>query len=174
MHYMLNPEMSVEEARKWARRRVEAMNHSTRNIPANRVRHHTCYGINMGPRTHDLEMKHLTDLMLLINADYYSFEFANPRHEHEWNIWAGVKMPESKMLLPGCVTHATVLVEHPELVAQRIVRFADVVGREHVMASTDCGFASTPREKPEVHPTIVEAKFRSLVEGAKLASAKLF
>lgn len=174
MHYMLNPEMSVEEARKWARRRVEAMNHSIRNIPAGRVRHHTCYGINMGPRTHDLEMKHLTDLMLLINADYYSFEFANPRHEHEWNIWADVKMPESKMLLPGCVTHATVLVEHPELVAQRIMRFADVVGREHVMASTDCGFASTPREKPEVHPSIVEAKFRSLVEGARLASMKLF
>ena len=174
MHYMLNPDMSVEEARKWARRRVEAMNHSIRNIPANRVRHHTCYGINMGPRTHDLEMRHLTDLLLLINADYYSFEFANPRHEHEWNIWADVKMPEAKMLLPGCVTHATVLVEHPELVAQRIVRFADVVGREHVMASTDCGFASTPRGTPEVHPSIVEAKFRSLVEGARLASERLF
>lgn len=174
MHYMLNPEMTVEEARKWAWRRVEAMNRSIRNIPSNRVRHHTCYGINMGPRTHDLEMKHLTDVILAINADYYSFEFGNPRHEHEWNIWEGVKLPDEKMLLPGVVTHASVLVEHPELVAQRICKFADVVGREHVMASTDCGFASTPRALPEVHPTIVEAKFRSLVEGAKLATQKLF
>jgi 5-methyltetrahydropteroyltriglutamate--homocysteine methyltransferase len=166
--------MTVEQARKWAWRRVEAMNHSIRNIPANRVRHHTCYGINIGPRTHDLEMKHLTDVILAINADYYSFEFANPRHEHEWNIWEGVKMPDAKMLLPGVITHATVLVEHPELVAQRICKFADVVGREHVMASTDCGFASTPRAVPEVAPEIVEAKFQSLVEGAKLASQKLF
>ncbi|MBX9761105.1 MAG: cobalamin-independent methionine synthase II family protein [Beijerinckiaceae bacterium] len=174
MHYMLNPAMTVEEARKWAWRRVEAMNHSVRNIPSNRVRHHTCYGINMGPRTHDLEMKHLTDVILAINADYYSFEFGNPRHEHEWNIWEGVKLPEAKMLLPGVITHASVLVEHPELVAQRICKFADVVGAQHVMASTDCGFASTPRAVPEVHPTIVEAKFQSLVEGAKLATKKLF
>lgn len=174
MHYMLNPEMTVEKARRWAWRRVEAMNRSIRNIPANRVRHHTCYGINIGPRTHDLEMKHLTDVILSINADYYSFEFANPRHEHEWNIWEGVKLPDEKMLLPGVITHATVLVEHPELVAQRICKFADVVGRAHVMASTDCGFASTPRGKPEVAPEIVEAKFKSLVEGARLASQKLF
>jgi 5-methyltetrahydropteroyltriglutamate--homocysteine methyltransferase len=174
MHYMLNPEMTVEEARRWAARRVEAMNHSVRNIPADRVRHHTCYGINMGPRTHDLEMRHLTDLILSIDADYYSFEFANPRHEHEWTIWQEVKLPAQKMLLPGVITHASVLVEHPELVAQRILRFTDVVGREQVMASTDCGFASTPRALPEVHPTIVDAKFRSLVEGAKIASTKLF
>ncbi len=174
MHYMLNPDMSVEDARRWAARRVEAMNHSVRNIPANRVRHHTCYGINMGPRTHDLEMRHLTDLLLKIRADYFSFEFANPRHEHEWEIWRDVKLPAEKMLLPGVVTHASVLVEHPDLVAQRIARFAQVVGREQVMASTDCGFASTPRALPEVHPAIVEAKFRSLVEGARRASAKLF
>src|SRR5690606_17683260 len=98
MHYMLNPSMTAEEARKWAWRRVEAMNHSIRNIPSNRVRHHTCYGINMGPRTHDLEMKHLTDVILAINADYYSFEFGNPRHEHEWNIWEGAKLGGAKML----------------------------------------------------------------------------
>ncbi|HEY8581139.1 MAG TPA: cobalamin-independent methionine synthase II family protein [Beijerinckiaceae bacterium] len=174
MHYMLNPEMTVEQARRWAARRVEAMNHSVRNIPANRVRHHTCYGINMGPRTHDLEMRHLTDLILSIKADYYSFEFANPRHEHEWTIWRDVKLPDEKMLLPGVITHASVLVEHPELVAQRIMKFVEVVGATHVMASTDCGFASTPRALPEVHPTIVEAKFKSLVEGARIASKQAF
>ncbi|MDH7798213.1 MULTISPECIES: cobalamin-independent methionine synthase II family protein [unclassified Beijerinckia] len=174
MHYMLNPQMTVKEAQAWARRRVEAMNESVRNIPSDRIRHHTCYGINIGPRTHDLEMKHLTDIILSINADHYSFEYGNPRHEHEAGIWKGVKLPEGKALLPGFVTHASVLVEHPELVAQRIVRFADIVGKEHVIASTDCGFASSPRAVPEVIPSIVTAKLQSLVEGAKLASKHLF
>ena len=174
MHYMLNPDMSVEQARTWARRRVEAMNHSVRNIASERIRHHTCYGINMGPRTHDLEMKHLADIILSIKADYYSFEYGNPRHEHEWRIWEGMKLPANKALLPGFVTHASVLVEHPELVAERIVKFAGVVGRENVIASTDCGFASTPRAVPEVHPTVVTAKLRSLVEGARIASRQLF
>ena len=174
MHWMLHPQMSLEEARKWAWRRVEAMNHSVRNIPADRVRHHTCYGINMGPRTHDMEMKHLTDIILAINADYYSFEFGNPRHEHEWKIWADAKLPDHKFLMPGVVTHASVIVEHPELVAERIAKFASVVGKERVIASTDCGFASTPRAIPEVHSTIVDAKFAALAEGAKLASKALF
>lgn len=174
MQYMLEPSLSVEDARKWARRRVEAMNHAMRNIPSERVRHHTCYGINMGPRTHDFEMKHLVDIILEINADYYSFEFGNPRHEHEWKIWEDVKLPEGKALLPGVVTHASVLVEHPELVAERICKFAGAVGKENVIASTDCGFASTPRAVPEVHDTIVDAKFKSLVEGAKLATKQLF
>lgn len=174
MHYMLNPDMTVEEARAWARRRVEAMNHSIRNIPAERVRHHTCYGINMGPRTHDLEMRHLIDIILTINANYYSFEYGNPRHEHEWKIWGDAQLKEDKVLLPGVVTHASVLVEHPELVAERICRFASVVGKENVIASTDCGFASTPRAVPEVHETIVEAKMKSLVEGARLATRQLF
>jgi len=174
MHWMLHPQMSLEEARKWAWRRVEAMNHSVRNIPADRVRHHTCYGINMGPRTHDMEMKHLTDIILAIKADYYSFEFGNPRHEHEWKIWADAKLPDHKFLMPGVVTHASVIVEHPELVAERIAKFASVVGKERVIASTDCGFASTPRAIPEVHSTIVDAKFAALAEGAKLASKALF
>lgn len=174
MHWMLHPAMSLEEARTWAWRRVEAMNHSVRNIPSNRVRHHTCYGINIGPRTHDMEMKHLTDIILAINADYYSFEFGNPRHEHEWKIWADAKLPDYKFLMPGVVTHASVIVEHPELVAERISKFASVVGKERVIASTDCGFASTPRAIPEVHPTIVDAKFAALAEGARLASKALF
>ncbi len=174
MHYMLNPEMTLEQARKWAWQRVEAMNHSIRNIPAERVRHHTCYGINMGPRTHDMEMKHLTDIILGINANYYSFEFANPRHEHEWKIWADAKLPAEKALLPGMITHASVLVEHPELIAERICKFAGVVGKERVIASTDCGFASTPRDVPEVHPTVVTAKLKSLAEGARIASKQLW
>ncbi len=174
MTYMLNPDMSIADLQKWAHRRVEAVNHALRNIPPERVRHHTCYGINMGPRTNDIEMKYLIDLILSVRADYYSFEFANPRHEHEWTIWSNSRLPEHKVLMPGVVTHASVLVEHPELVAQRIARFAELVGPERVIASTDCGFASMLRSVAEVHETIVEAKMRSLVEGARLASERLF
>jgi 5-methyltetrahydropteroyltriglutamate--homocysteine methyltransferase len=176
MHYMLMPGETVEEARTWARRRIEALNHALRGIPSDRVRHHTCYGINAGPRTSDMEMKHLADLIITINADYYSFELANPRHDHEWRIWEHVKLPDGKVLLPGCITHASVMVEHPELVAERIVRLAQVVGRERVIASSDCGFASTlaPDVPPEIEPEIVWAKFQSLVEGARLATQTLW
>lgn len=174
MTYMLNAEMSVEQLKRWAARRVEAVNHALRNIPPERIRHHTCYGINMGPRTNDIEMRHLVSLILSVRANYYSFEFANPRHEHEWTIWDGAKLPDEKALMPGVITHATVLVEHPELVAQRIKTFADIVGPQRVIASTDCGFASMLRSVPEVHETIVEAKMKSLVEGARIASLALF
>jgi len=174
MTYMLNPEMTIADLQKWARRRVEAVNYALRNIPAERVRHHTCYGINMGPRTNDIEMRHLRDLILSVRANYYSFEFANPRHEHEWVIWKDVKIPDEKVLMPGVITHSSVLVEHPELVAQRILRFAELVGRDRVIASTDCGFASMLRSVPEVPEEIVEAKMRSLVEGARIASRQLF
>ena len=143
MHYMLSPDETVDQTRAWARRRIEALNHALRDIPPERVRHHTCYGINMGPRTSDIELKHLADLIVTIRAGYYSFEMANPRHEHEWRVWETVKLPDGKVLVPGCITHASVIVEHPELVAERIVRLAGVVGRERVMASSDCGFAST-------------------------------
>jgi 5-methyltetrahydropteroyltriglutamate--homocysteine methyltransferase len=176
MHYMLSPDETVEQARAWARRRVEALNHALRNIPPERVRHHTCYGINMGPRTSDMEMKHLADIIVTIRAAAYSFEMANPRHEHEWRVWEHVKLPDGKVLVPGCVTHASVIVEHPELVAERIMRLARIVGRERVIAGTDCGFASTlvPGQRPEVEPEIVWAKFKSLVEGARLASQELW
>jgi len=176
MHYMLSPDESVEEARAWARRRIEALNHALRDIPPERVRHHTCYGINMGPRTSDFELKHLADLIVTIRAGYYSFEMANPRHEHEWRVWENVKLPDGKVLMPGCITHASVIVEHPELVAERILRLAKIVGRERVMASSDCGFASTlaPNERPEIEPEIVWAKFSSLVEGARIASQALW
>jgi 5-methyltetrahydropteroyltriglutamate--homocysteine methyltransferase len=176
MNYMLNPGMSVEDTRAWARRRIEALNHALRDIPLDRVRHHTCYGINMGPRTSDLELKHLADLIVTIRAGYYSFEMANPRHEHEWRVWETVKLPDDRVLMPGCITHASVIVEHPELVAERIVRLAKVVGRERVMASADCGFASTlsVNEPPEVEPEIVWAKFAGLAEGARLATKHLW
>jgi 5-methyltetrahydropteroyltriglutamate--homocysteine methyltransferase len=176
MHYMLSPSETVEEARAWAKRRIEALNHALRDIPQERVRHHTCYGINMGPRTSDMELKHLADLLVTIRAGCYSFEMANPRHEHEWRVWENVKLPEDKVLVPGCITHASVIVEHPELVAERIVRLANVVGRERVMASSDCGFASTLSADmtPEIEPEIVWAKFRSLTEGARLASKTLW
>ncbi|MDB5407727.1 MAG: vitamin-B12 independent methionine synthase [Rhodospirillales bacterium] len=176
MHYMLTPDETIDQARSWARKRIEILNHALRNIAPERVRHHTCYGINMGPRTSDMEMKHLADLIVTIRAGFYSFEAANPRHEHEWKIWETVKLPEGKVLMPGVVTHASLLVEHPELVAERLVRFARIVGRERVVASTDCGFASTlaPGLPPEIEPEIVWAKFHSLAEGARLATKELW
>jgi 5-methyltetrahydropteroyltriglutamate--homocysteine methyltransferase len=176
MHYMLTPGESVDATRAWARRRIDALNHALRDLPPERVRHHTCYGINMGPRTSDIELKHLADLIVTIRAGYYSFEMANPRHEHEWRVWESVMLPDGKVLMPGCITHASVIVEHPELVAERIVRLAKIVGRERVMASSDCGFASTlaANERPEIEPEIVWAKFTSLAEGARLATKMLW
>jgi 5-methyltetrahydropteroyltriglutamate--homocysteine methyltransferase len=176
MNYMLHPELTVEQQRAWAVKRIAALNHALRGIPPERVRHHTCYGINMGPRTSDFELKNFADLIVTINASYYSFEMANPRHEHEWRVWEEVKLPDGKMLLPGCITHASVIVEHPELVAERIMKLAKIVGRERVMASSDCGFASTlsANEPPEIEPEIVWAKFESLAAGARLASRALW
>jgi 5-methyltetrahydropteroyltriglutamate--homocysteine methyltransferase len=176
MHYMLTPDEDVEQARAWARGRVEVLNHALRNISPERARHHTCYGINMGPRTSDMELKHLADIIVTIRAGFYSFEMANPRHEHEWRVWKKVKLPDDKVLIPGCITHASVIVEHPELVAERIVRLAKIVGRDRVIAGTDCGFASTlvPGQRPEIEPEIVWAKFKSLAEGARIASQALW
>lgn len=176
MHYMLTPSESVADARKWAAKRIEVLNHALRNVPAERVRHHTCYGINMGPRTSDMEMKDLADLIVKINARFYSFEMANPRHEHEWKVWETVKLPDGKVLMPGCITHASVIVEHPELVAERIMKVARIVGCERVIASSDCGFASTlaPGKPPEIEPEIVWAKFESLRLGAQLATKELW
>jgi 5-methyltetrahydropteroyltriglutamate--homocysteine methyltransferase len=130
----------------------------------------------MGPRTSDMELKHLADLIVTIRAGFYSFEAANPRHEHEWRVWEHVKLPDGKTLMPGVVTHASVIVEHPELVAERIARFARIVGRERVIASTDCGFASTlfPGQPAEIEPEIVWAKLQSLANGARLASQQLW
>jgi 5-methyltetrahydropteroyltriglutamate--homocysteine methyltransferase len=172
-HYNRAVNASIEDCRKFIALRVEAVNHALRGIPEDRVRFHTCYSVNVAPRVHDFELKHFVDLMLQIRASAYLIEAANPRHEHEWQLWQDVKLPEGKILVPGVVSHCIHLVEHPELVAQRIVRFADVVGRERVIAGTDCGFG-TSGAGDEVHPEVAWAKLRALVEGARLASERLW
>ena len=172
-YYLVRPDASIADCRKWANQRVEALNHALRGIPPERIRHHTCYGINMGPRVHDMEVKDLLDIILKIKAGAYSFEAANPRHEHEWKIWGNAKLPKDKVLIPGVISHSTVLVEHPELVAERIGRFASLVGRERVIAGSDCGFATFAGSK-EVHPSIVWAKLEALTEGARMASKELW
>lgn len=171
--YLLQPEASIEDCRRWASQRVEALNHALRGLPEDKIRYHTCYSINFGPRVHDMEARHMLDIILRVNAGAYSFEAANPRHEHEWELWKTVKLPEGKCIIPGVITQSTVLVEHPGLVAQRIARFAEAVGRENVIAGTDCGFASFATTA-EIHPTIVWAKLQALVEGARLASQALW
>ena len=172
-HYLVSPNASIADCRKWANQRVEVLNHALRGIPKEKVRHHTCYGINMGPRVHDMEVKDLIDIILKIKAGAYSFEAANPRHEHEWKIWGNAKLPKDAILIPGVISHSTVLVEHPELVAERIGRFASLVGRERVIAGSDCGFATFAGSK-EVHPSIVWAKLKALTDGARLASRELW
>jgi 5-methyltetrahydropteroyltriglutamate--homocysteine methyltransferase len=172
-YYLMDPKMSVDGIRKWAMKRVEALNHALRDIPVEKIRYHTCYSINMGPRVHDLEVKHIVDILAKIRAGAFSFEASNPRHEHEWAVWKEAKLPEGTVLIPGVITNSSVLVEHPELVAQRIVRFADFMGRENVIAGTDCGFA-TFAGSDEVHPSIVWAKMDALVQGAEIASRQLW
>ena len=172
-YYILHPEASVADCRKWAEVRVAALNHALRDIPPEKIRFHTCYGINMGPRIHDMELKDIVDIILKIRAGAYSFEAANPRHEHEWKVWKDVKLPEGKILIPGVISHSTILVEHPELVAERILRYAQIVGRENVIAGSDCGFATFASSK-EVHPTIVWAKLKALSDGARIASKQLW
>jgi len=137
------------------------------------VRFHTCYSINMGPRVHDMALKDIVDVILKVNAGAYSFEAANPRHDHEWRVWKDVKLPEGALLIPGVITQSTVLVEHPELVADRIERFASVVGREHVIAGADCGFA-TFAGSTEIHHSVAWAKLAALVEGAQIATQRLW
>jgi 5-methyltetrahydropteroyltriglutamate--homocysteine methyltransferase len=172
-YYVVRSDLSVEEVRRWAEVRIEALNHALRGLPRDRVRWHTCYGINIGPRVHDLELKHLIDLVLKVRAGALSFEAANPRHEHEWRVWEGVELPQDTVLVPGTITHSSVLVEHPELVAERIVRFAKIVGRENVIAGADCGFGTFAGSE-EIHESVVWAKFAALVEGARIATRKLW
>jgi 5-methyltetrahydropteroyltriglutamate--homocysteine methyltransferase len=172
-YYIIHPEASISDCRKWAEVRVAALNHALRDIPPEKIRFHTCYGINMGPRVHDMELKDIVDIILKIRAGAYSFEAANPRHEHEWKVWKNVKLADGKILIPGVISHSTILVEHPELIAERITRYAGVVGRENVIAGSDCGFATFAGSK-EVHPSIVWAKFKALSDGARLASKELW
>ena len=172
-HYDREPDATLEECRRFIALAVEVVNRSIRGIPEDMVRFHTCYSTNVAPRVHDLELKHFVDLMLQINAGAYSFEASNPRHEHEWQVWEDVKLPDDKVLMPGVVSHCITLVEHPELVAQRIARYASVVGRERVLASNDCGFA-TSAAGDEPHPDVAWAKVAALGEGARLATQQLW
>ena len=153
---------------------VEVINEALRGIPAERVRFHTCYGINEGPRIHEASMYELAGHMLRVNAGAYSFEAANCRHEHEYHLWETLKLPEGKTIMPGVITHASNIVEHPELIAERIVRFANLVGRGNVIASADCGFSSQACYRTEVHPTVIRAKLQSMAEGARLATDRLW
>jgi 5-methyltetrahydropteroyltriglutamate--homocysteine methyltransferase len=172
-YYDRSPGASVEECRTFIAMSVDIINHALAGIPEDRVRFHTCYSTNVAPRMHDMELKHFVDLMLNIRAGAYSIEAANPRHEHEWQVWQDVRLPDDKVLVPGIVSHCITLVEHPELVAQRLVRYASVLGRERVGASNDCGFA-TSAAGDEVHPDVAWAKLNALCEGARLASRQLW
>ena len=168
-YYVCHPDKTMEECRKWIALRVEAINHALRGIPKDRVRFHTCYGINFGPRVHDIEVKYILDILGRLNAGAFSFEAANPRHEHEWAAWRDAKLPDDVLMIPGMITQSNVMVEHPELIAQRLGRWIDAFGRERVIAGTDCGFASFAGND-EIHESIVWAKFEALVEGAAIAS----
>ena len=163
---------SMEEYLAHSALRVDAVNEALRGIPEDRVRYHICWGSWPGPHASDVPMKDIVHLMLRVNAQAYSFEAANPRHEFEWKVWEDVELPEGKILMPGVVTHSTNVVEHPETVAQRIERFANLVGPENVIAGTDCGF-SQGWSMPRTHPTVQWAKLRSLAEGARIASSRL-
>jgi 5-methyltetrahydropteroyltriglutamate--homocysteine methyltransferase len=169
-----DPAMPVTERDKRAEMYVEAINAGLRGISPDRVRFHTCYGINEGPRIYDAALKDIVPVMLKIRAGAYSFEAANPRHEHEYHIWETIDLPEDKILIPGVITHWGNIVEHPELIAERIVRYAKLVGRERVIAGADCGFSSQATYHTEVHPTVMWAKFRAMAEGAQLATEQLW
>ena len=165
---------TVAERDRAAREHIEALNHALRGIPEDRIRLHTCYGLNHGPRVHDLPFAEVAPYMLMVNAGAYSFEVANPRHMHEWRIWEDITLPEGKILIPGLLGHATNYVEHPDLIADYIERYAAIVGRENVVAGADCGYSSRASYHPEVHPTVVWEKFRALAEGARLATVRLW
>ena len=165
---MVNPEPSVADYKKFSMARVEALNHAIKGLPEDRIRFHLCWGSWHGPHTTDVPMRDIVDVMLAVKCRAYSFEAANVRHEHEWKVWQDVKLPDGKLILPGIVSHATNVVEHPELVAERITRFANLVGKERVIASTDCGLGG------RVHSQIAWAKLEALAQGAALATRQLW
>ena len=167
------PPKSLAEYRAWLARQVEVTNHAIAGLPRERIRYHVCWGSWPGPHSSDVPFKDIADLILRVRAGAYSIELANPRHEHEWRLWEHLELPDDAILIPGVISHATNIVEHPELVAERIVRLARLVGRENVIASTDCGFAQVTYFA-RVHPSIMWAKLETLVAGARLATAELW
>ena len=173
MYEKLVPPMTMSQYRDWAELRIAALNRALDGLPPDRTRYHICWGSWNGPHIHDVPMKDIVDIVTKVNAGTYTFEAANPRHEHEWKVWRNVKLKPGQKLMPGVISHATNVVEHPELVAERLERFAGIVGKENVIAGTDCGFSQSPLAG-RVHYTIMWAKLRSLAEGARLASKELW
>jgi 5-methyltetrahydropteroyltriglutamate--homocysteine methyltransferase len=167
------PPASFEDYRSWVARHVEVLNAALEGIPEERVRYHVCWGSWPGPHTTDVPLAGIVDLILRVRAGAYLIEAANPRHEHEWRVWEKTRLPAGRRLVPGVISHATSVVEHPELVAERIERFARLLGRESVMAGSDCGFAQGPFHR-RVHPSIAWAKLEALAAGAALATQKLY
>jgi len=167
--WQMYPDMTVERYRVYAQQRVDALNHALRGIAPEKVRLHVCWGSGHGPHANDIPLRDIVDIVLKVRAGCFSVEAANPRHEHEWEVWRSVRLPDGTTLMPGVVGHASDVVEHPELVAQRLVRFADVVGRENVIAGTDCGLGSRVS-----HPEIAWAKLRALIDGARIATKTLW
>ena len=167
--WQIHPQMSVGEYRKFAGLRIDALNYALRDIPTDRVRFHMCWGSYHGPHRVDIPLRDIVDLILKVRADAYSIEASNPCHEHEWRVWATVKLPPGKFLVPGVVGHYSDFIEHPELVAERLVKYAKLAGRENVVAGTDCGLGTRVG-----HPTIAWAKFQALAEGARLATKQLW
>jgi len=165
---MITPEPALADYRKFIAVWIEALNHALRGLPAERIRYHLCWGSWHGPHVTDIPMRDIVDIVLKVHAGGYSFEAGNVRHQHEWRVWQEVKLPDDKVILPGIVSHATNVIEHPELVADRICRFADLVGRERVIASTDCGLGG------RVHPQIAWAKLEALAQGAQIATKRLW
>jgi 5-methyltetrahydropteroyltriglutamate--homocysteine methyltransferase len=170
----VDPRFDDRQKKRRAEIYVDAVNTALKGIPSERVRFHTCYGINEGPRIHEAALADVLPYVLKINAGQYSFESANPRHEHEYHLFERIKVPKGKVICPGVITHASNIVEHPEWIAERILRFAKLVGRENVMAGSDCGFSSQATYKTEVHPTVVWEKFKAMRAGANIASKKLW
>jgi 5-methyltetrahydropteroyltriglutamate--homocysteine methyltransferase len=167
------PPATFADYRNWLERQVEVINHAIEGIPADRIRYHVCWGSWPGPHTSDVPLKDIVDLILKVKVGAYVIEGANPRHEHEWKVWKDARLGAGQVLIPGVISHATNVVEHPELIAERIVRLANIVGRENVIAGTDCGFAQGPFHR-RVHPSIMWAKLEALAQGARLASKELW
>jgi 5-methyltetrahydropteroyltriglutamate--homocysteine methyltransferase len=167
------PPARFEDYREWVAMHVEVLNHAIAGLPPERIRYHVCWGSWPGPHTTDVALRDIVDLILAVKVGAYVIEGANPRHEHEWKVWQDVKLPPGKVLIPGVISHATNVVEHPELVAERIARLARLVGRDNIIAGTDCGFAQGPFHR-RVHPSIMWAKLETLAQGARLASAELW
>ena len=167
--WQIHPDMSVPEYRKFAQLRVDALNHALKDIPEESIRFHTCWGSYHGPHQFDIPLADIVDIILNVKAIGYSIEASNPRHDHEWTVWKDAKLPDGKVLIPGVIGHSNDFIEHPELVAQRLVRYANIVGKENVMAGTDCGIGSRVG-----HAQICWAKFQAMSEGAQIASKELW